>query len=74
MAELWLECDPQRQLVVNAIVYSPGDGYLPPDGLVIVPRGDSEAWIGWGYVDGELVPPDQEGLLAPPDEETPEAS
>jgi hypothetical protein len=67
MAELWLECDTERQLVVNAIVYEPGGGYVPPDGLVLVPRGSSDAWIGWGYVDGELVPPEEEGVLVPDD-------
>jgi len=44
-------------LIVNAIVYDGEADYTPPDGLALVERGESEAWIGWTYADGEFTPP-----------------
>ena len=49
-------------LITNAIVYDGEEPYTPPDGLSLVERGDSEAWIGWTY-DGEtFIPPPYPGV------------
>ena len=46
-------------LIVNAIEYDGEEPYEPPDGLLLVERGDSGAWIGWTY-DGENFRPPPE--------------
>lgn len=54
---IFLEYRTDNGLVVNAIVYDGTDDYTPPDGLALIERGDSEAWIGWTYTDGTFTPP-----------------
>ncbi len=53
----YLEYRTEDGLIVNAIEYNGTDEYTPPDGLALVERGDSGAWIGWTYTDGEFTPP-----------------
>lgn len=60
MDSIWLEYRLDSGLVVNAIVYEEGAPYLPPEGLALVERGSSNAWIGWTYSGGEFLPPAEE--------------
>lgn len=46
---IWLEYRTDEGLIVNAIVYDGTDDYTPPEGLALVERGESGAWIGWTY-------------------------
>jgi len=57
---IFLEYNTETGLVENAIVYDGDGSYTPPEGLALVKRGDSEAWIGWTYQDGEFSPPPEE--------------
>lgn len=45
-------------LVINVAIYDGTDTWQPPAGCtaVLIPP-NSEAWIGWSYVDGQFVPP-----------------
>lgn len=45
-------------LVVNVAIYNGTDTWQAPSGCiaVLIPD-DSDAWIGWSYVDGQFVPP-----------------
>ena len=54
---IFLEYRTDDGLIVNAIEYNGTDDYTPPDGLALIERGESEAWIGWTYNDGEFTPP-----------------
>lgn len=59
---IFLEYNTETGLVENAIVYDGEADYTPPEGLALVERGDSGAWIGWTYTDGQFTPPpDPEG-------------
>jgi hypothetical protein len=60
---IYLQYDIETGLVVNAIVYDGEENYTPPDGLALVERGDSGAWIGWTY-DAET-----ETFTSPPEPE-----
>ena len=53
---IFLEYRTDNGLIVNAIVWDGTDEYTPPDGLALVERGESGAWIGWAYTDGEFTP------------------
>lgn len=59
---IFLEYRPDDGLIVNAIVYDGTDDYTPPEGLALVEREESEAWIGWTYNadTGEFTPPPDE--------------
>ena len=50
-------------LVTNAIVYDGEEPYTPPDGLSLVERGDSEAWIGWTYDGQGFTPPPEQTVF-----------
>lgn len=56
---IWLEYRTDDGLIVNAIEYDGEADYTPPQGLALVERGDSGAWIGWTYdaENGEFTPP-----------------
>ena len=56
---IWLEYRTNDGLIVNAIEYDGTDDYTPPEGLALIERDDSEAWIGWTY-DGEAFTPPEE--------------
>ena len=56
---IWLEYKTNDGLIVNAIEYDGADDYTPPDGLALVERGESGAWVGWSYTDGDFSPPEQ---------------
>lgn len=56
---IFLEYRTEDGLIVNAIVYDGDAEYSPPDGLALVERGESGAWIGWIYRDGEFLPPEE---------------
>lgn len=56
---IYLEYRTEDGLIVNAIVWDGEADYTPPDGLSLVERGESEAWIGWTY-DGETFTPPPE--------------
>jgi hypothetical protein len=60
---IFLEYRPDTGLIVNAIVYDGTDDYTPPEGLALVERGDSGAWIGSTY------DPETETFSPPPSEE-----
>lgn len=55
----WLEYRTEDGLIVNAIVWDGTDEYTPPDGLALVERGESGAWIGWSYTDNGFTPPEE---------------
>jgi hypothetical protein len=55
----FLEYRTDSGLIVNAIVYDGQDDYTPPEGMSLIERGVSEAWIGWTYVDGKFTPPSE---------------
>jgi len=49
-------------VVVNAIVWNGNTdpdtgGLVVPDGVTLIPFGDSGAWIGWGWDGSEFTPP-----------------
>jgi hypothetical protein len=56
----FLEYRTEDGLIVNAIVYDGEQDYTPPEGLALIERGDSGAWIGWSYADGEFTAPPEE--------------
>lgn len=56
---IWLEYRTEDGLIVNAIVWDGADDYTPPDGLALIERGESGAWIGWTYTDGVFTAPDE---------------
>lgn len=56
---IWLEYNTETGLVTNAIEYDGESEYTPPEGLALVERGDSGAWMGWTY-DGETFTPPPE--------------
>ena len=56
---IFLEYRTDDGLIVNAIVWDGTDDYTPPDGLALIERGDSGAWIGWTYNAGEFTPPEE---------------
>ena len=56
---IWLEYNTETGLVTNAIEYDGQANYTPPEGLALVERGESEAWIGWTYN------PEAETFIAP---------
>ena len=55
----YLEYRTEDGLIVNAIVYDGEQPYDPGEGRAVVPLGDSGAWIGWTYTDGEFTPPEE---------------
>jgi hypothetical protein len=55
---VWLEYRTDDGLIVNAIEYNGRDDYTPPDGLDLIERGDSEAWIGWTFDGESFIPPE----------------
>lgn len=61
MDSVWLEYRISDGLVVNAIVWKADTAYEPPEGLALIERVNTDAWIGWTY-DGETFtpPPDHE--------------
>ena len=62
MDSAYLEYRTEDGLIVNAIVWDGEAPYDPGEGRAVVPRGDSEAWIGWTYNadTGEFTPPADE--------------
>ena len=56
---IFLEYLTDTGLIVNAIVYDGTGDYTPPEGLNLIERGDSGAWIGWTYNDGAFIPPEE---------------
>ena len=55
---IFLEYRTDDGLIVNAIVWDGTDDYTPPEGLALIERGDSGAWIGWTYDGGTFTPPE----------------
>jgi hypothetical protein len=45
------------ELVINTIVWDGITAWDPPEDCVAVLTGDSGAGIGWGYVNGQFIPP-----------------
>ena len=60
MAEVWLEYEVESGLVVNAVEWDGATPYEPPEGLALVKREDSEAWIGWIYDGRKFSRPEPE--------------
>lgn len=54
---IWLEYKTDDGRIVNAIEYDGEADYTPPDGLALVERGESGAWMGWTYDGENFTPP-----------------
>lgn len=50
----------QDDIVINVALWDGVTKWAPPQGCIAVPVGDSGAWIGWGYVNGQFIPPPPE--------------
>lgn len=59
MDNVWLEYRTSDGLIVNAIVYKGGE-YAAPEGLALVERTNTDAWIGWVYDGENFIPPEPE--------------
>jgi hypothetical protein len=47
----------QDDVVINVVIWDGGPEWTPPAGCIAVALGDSGAGIGWGYVNGQFIPP-----------------
>jgi hypothetical protein len=47
----------ETNIVENVIVWDGVTPWTPPTGYYVEPIGDSGAWIGWSYINGQFVPP-----------------